>query len=515
MPLFDLFKSPPPSPSGTEAPEGAVGGTAAGAAANVPQTQRPMFTSAPGTLGGNTGAKEKKKDAQLRARMEEAARMAEQQTRTFSVTFGSREEKEQFESSLNEMSANVRKAKKLKLQRKIAEQRAQASIREIYRLAAIEPDTWTLENGARMKALVAELSQEKEDIEAIHNKCIECLTETMTEEDKVLEEDQIWVDIREKIRGALSQAQGHLETVAAADQESEQSSSEQDGPAAGATAAVPAIDPTMQLLLQQMVQNNTNLMATTKIAAQLHERAPLEVGTFNGQKEEDYHAFKEQFNALYDAKGYTDKAVFTCLQKHLGGNAKITIEGLRCEDGALALAWDLLDKKYGSRNTLLRSMQATLASLPNNPPEHHTRTIRKSLDRLAVLQRRLEAMDNDGNFALMGEWEKKFPISFRQKWAEKTESGAKDIDSAKDFIEVMEQKMRILEVTEQIQEKKEVQKQSVLHSKPQTSTAPKPIGMGQAPKPSGLGQTPKPSSSGQTSKQPTAAALQAQKSQKK
>ena len=385
-----------------------------GGGSNPPQNNG-QTTSAPGTMK-ETGTKKKQTRVtaeELQAAMETAAR---QQSLTVTVPCPDQATKDGVDALISDLRANTLEYKRISMDREMLGERAKNTIHSIFKLCSIGEDVWEEENTARLEVLIQELQEAKDEVYDAHTKCLQARRHTVINEEQYLKEDKWWLEYRDRFRAAKAQAEATLKAVQ--EQASEASSEAGATGPTQATAAVP--DPTLALLLQQLVTNNGQIAAATTLSAQAAERPLIKVPKFKGEEGEDFLTFRQLFKAAYENKGFAEKTLFSSLMGLLQGDAAATVAGLSCHQGALDQAWELLEEKFATQPILLRQIATKVANLPSNPHEGQLKTIRKTYDVLAMCQRQYVTMGVDGGHTAIATWEKKFPLAFRKSWAEKT-----------------------------------------------------------------------------------------------
>ena len=321
-------------------------------------------------------------------------------------------------------------------------QRIENSIKQIRGMSLIDSAIWSPADTFKLQGLLDQLTEDGEAAREAHNKQVDLLFQGTPPSSKQCQlVDDWWLNTRAMVVEGQATANSTLQVMRAPGFEAATSDkgsqeSESDDNSAG-----------VALMAEAVSKLHVNLVEVSKATAkaiQSVNRPPIAVPDFFGDRQ-DYPAFKANFQAAYDGHGYQENALFSTLMSLIKGKAKSTVKGLINQPGALATAWQLLDARFGNSTTVLADILASCDNLPDNPQLHQTTIIRHNYDAIAALVRNLNLMKVTTGVMAISSWQKKFPTSYRAKWAEVTMAGTKDANSVIDFLAVMESKLLVQE----------------------------------------------------------------------
>ena len=330
---------------------------------------------------------------------------------------------------------------RLRQTRTMAIKRAHDTMRQIRGLYAQLPGDWSTEDTCRIRIMMKQLAHEKAAAMISHNAVLDEMRDLRETEQAAAAEDTIWLNLRDACGRVTARAEARLIEEELDDEEA---SSSEAAPEDDATPR--PVDPQVLDLMKMLTDSQITMKEAFVLAQKKADTPEINVLTFSGSSADDFVLFREAFRSKYEKRGYlTEEEKFSELRRLVKGGALNTINGLIPEAGSLALAWSLLEKKYGTKEIILKGISDQLDKLPAAKDDSQVEAIRTIYDKMVIFDRRMTCNSCPGGFTTIREWQKKLPHSFKVEWARAVTTDKKDPNSMTQFLEAMENKLLILE----------------------------------------------------------------------
>ena len=199
----------------------------------------------------------------------------------------------------------------------------------------------------------------------------------------------------------------------------------------------------------------------------------ITVPIFSGKITEDYNGWIQRFQNVYKVESLGAETCFGELQNHLDGEAKQTLEGIKCDRTCMQVALRLLQDRYGDDKLNYSRIAVEFRKLDVCSSMNEPAKLRALYNTISAMHRSGEAIGKSGDSTMIAMWLEKLPIQVHEAWEKKMVKSTADPDDCKQFVEDLRITVRVREgIAPAVKLRAEVKaKEKKLESKEQKASA--------------------------------------------
>ena len=171
----------------------------------------------------------------------------------------------------------------------------------------------------------------------------------------------------------------------------------------------------------------------------------ITVPIFSGKITEDYNGWIQRFQNVYKVESLGAETCFGELQNHLDGEAKQTLEGIKCDRTCMQVALRLLKDRYGDDKLNYSRIAVEFRKLEVCSSINEPVKLRALYNTISAMHRSGVAIGKSGDSTTIAMWLEKLPIQVHEAWEKKMVQGTADPDDCKQFVEDLRVIVRVRE----------------------------------------------------------------------